>query len=190
MGKKSQFWSWFAAHAAEAARIRTGEEPIAGEIARRLNAVENGLTWQIGVSEDGPHEFIISADGNKRLFPAVKALAAAAPPIPGWTIIAFRPRVGPVPAIVMNGQQFEAKDFRFKARLDDRLVHLDIYMRGYNEAKSEAFDTAAFIFLDSLLGEHDVETYIGGIGFHPLKNEFQCPTIEEIAGAVDRLIGR
>jgi hypothetical protein len=188
--KATRFWRWFAAYSTDAAQIKTGHEPIAGEIARQLSAIKIGLTWQIGISDDGPHEFIISADGDKQLFPAVKELVNAAPLIPGWTIIAFRPRVGPVPAIELNGREFAARDIHFKAKLDDRLVHLDIYMRGYDVSISSEFDMAAFIFLDSLLGEHDVETYIGAIALHPLREEFRYSTIDAIADTVDRLIGK
>ena len=88
---EARFWRWFVAHKQAVATIQRGDEPIANELGRELKSVDADLVFETKVGE-GEHELIISADGLTRAFPAAKKLVAAAPAIPDWKVIAFRPR--------------------------------------------------------------------------------------------------
>jgi hypothetical protein len=88
-----EFWSWFAANA-ERMR-RTHPELLVRDPGLRgaLDRYQAGLIPEFHAREvEGRRQIIISADGDRDLFPAVETLVAAAPDIPGWRVIAFRPR--------------------------------------------------------------------------------------------------
>jgi hypothetical protein len=87
---EARFWKWFVAHKDAVATIRHANEPIANELAVELRKVHPRLVFEMGLGT--PKELIISASGERDGFPAVKRLVAAAPAIPGWVVIAFRPR--------------------------------------------------------------------------------------------------
>jgi hypothetical protein len=71
------------------------QDRIFDRLAAEMHKVDHDLTFEFGPKENGKREFIISADGNIRTFPKVETLYAAAPVLPHWTIIKFRPRRAP-----------------------------------------------------------------------------------------------
>jgi hypothetical protein len=165
------FWDWFAAHAAEAATIKTAREPVADQLAAALQQVDARLTFEIGSHPGQEHELVISADGLKSAFPAVRRLVAAAPPVRGWRVTAFRPRKGADSVIQLgDGTELGADSFRFStlaAGPKGQPLSIAIYVKGKKDAGDAALKFAVFLFLDSLLGEYDVETWLGAIDIRP-----------------------
>lgn len=69
------FWQWFVSKKDVVATVKRADEPIANELAAQLHKVDKDLTFELGIATN-EHELIISADGIKTVFPAVKRLAA------------------------------------------------------------------------------------------------------------------
>jgi len=69
------------------------DHPAYDRILERLQEIDGGLYFEFSTSGE-PVELIITAEGNARLFPLVEAIVAAAPPVPGWAIIALKPKLG------------------------------------------------------------------------------------------------
>jgi hypothetical protein len=157
---EAQFWSWFAQNAPRVATIKTGHEPIAGELAAQLNRVDGDLTWEVGVTQE-PKELVISASGIQSAFPVVKRLVAAAPPISGWKIVAFRPRRKANLVIDFGDYRLDPAKAWFKASPRRGKLDIQVFVPDYRD--SEAVKQAAFLLLDGLLGEYDVETRIAAI---------------------------
>ena len=86
----ARFWSWFAANAS-ALRTVAGSEDL---LLDRLHGYCPELFFEIGGAPGGATELIITAEGDRSRFDAVRALVAAAPALVGWTFIAFRPPQG------------------------------------------------------------------------------------------------
>ena len=166
---ESNFWRWFDAHAAQVATMQRADEPIADELAAALHEVDPRLTFELGV-RTRPHELIISADGLRVLFPTVKKLVAAAPSLPGWRIIAFRPRQSIGTIELGSGLRLSSDAVLYDVLPTTRpgqRTDLALYVPGVGGADDAAVKQAVYLLLDAALGEYDVETKIGKIDWHP-----------------------
>jgi hypothetical protein len=126
------FWAWFTANSNRVATIEHGHEPIAGELAAHLQAIDPDLTFEVGV-KDKPRELIISAGGVKRAFPAVRRLVAAAPEIAGWTVIAFRPRSAGGLIVEFGTYRVDPAQVWFTAEPDRGKCGITLYLPGYRD---------------------------------------------------------
>lgn len=154
------FWNWFAGNTKALARIKTGNEPITVELTRRLQQVHPDLVWEL--STQG-REFIVSADGLRSAFPAVKSLVKAAPRLKGWKIVAFRPR-RKAAQVTFGGVTLGPNEVFFRVTKGRRLEIL------HPSKVNPGNDVTAVVFLllDQVLGEYDVETQIGDLEIQPL----------------------
>lgn len=172
VSKEELFWKWFTASSRQLMAVKTAREPICDELHRRLKSIEKNLVFLFGPVKDGRREFIVSADGIRAAFPAVQALVAAAPDVPGWKIIAFRPATGVFGGLDFGGRRFTQDDFWFTAHLGigprGPGIGLTIYVRGLTKQKDDPALSAAFIMLDHALGEYVVETKLGALSFEQL----------------------
>jgi hypothetical protein len=185
---EQQFWRWFVTNSPRVRSIRSGHEPIAGELAAQLTKVHRDLTWEVGPPA-AERELVISAAGLKEAFPAVKSLVAAKPPLPGWKIIAFRPRRTPSLTVQYGSYELDPASVWFRAEPDGGKVGLTVFVQGYVE-DDQAAGQAVFLLLDNALGEYDVETRVGFIQIKPLAPEPAKKGLRpflELPAAVDQL---
>jgi hypothetical protein len=169
--KEQQFWSWFVRNTDRLFQFETDQEAIFDDLGAALERVHPGLTFEFGPVREGRREFIVSADGMRELFPAVRTLVAAAPALPGWVIIPFRPPNDITLVIEMGGTALGPSDVWFSAEPDGDRVGLYLFIRGLNETNEELLGRASFILLDNALGEYVVETRVGFIDRQPLPDE-------------------
>jgi len=168
--RDAAFWTWFKDHRLEIAKLKRADEPVANQIATELHKVDPRLIFELGIGIE-PKEFIVSADGHREAFPAVKRLVAAAPEVTGWKIIAFRPRKAPGLTIELGeGTKLGANDLYFMVLPTTKPpAPLDIIVYvpglGENKDKDDALKQVGFLLLDATLGEYDTETRLGGIAF-------------------------
>jgi hypothetical protein len=183
------FWKWFGAHAAQVATIKDGSEPIMNELGDELHKIDADLAFELGVGKSGPKEMIVSADGKKALFPVVKRVVDAAPAIPGWKVIAFRPRKDAGTAIQLGGQKVGPEDLWFEVLPTAHKpgpIDVAIYGAGFDGPNDRAFKQATFILLDALLGEYDTEMRLGEIQFRSLaKKPAGARKLGELPALVD-----
>jgi len=188
---EAAFWRWFVAHQGDVAKIEKGDEPIADELADELKKVDPGLTFEIGVgtkTTSGTRELIVSADGIQSVFPAVKRLVAAAPSVDGWTFIAFRPRKSDAFEIEVGGTKISAKSitFRVVSKSADK-VDIALYIKGAATVDDQV-KQATYLLLDGVVGEYDVETYLGGIDMLPGSSAPPgTKPLSELPGVVDAM---
>jgi hypothetical protein len=134
---EDRFWKWFSANSQRLLAIRSGDEPVAGELAAELAKVHPELTWEVGPSAE-QRELAIGAGGIVRAFPAVKALVTARPSLVGWKVIAFRPRRDPSFSVRLGSYELKPNDVWFVAEADGQEVGLTVYVMGYEEGNSAA----------------------------------------------------
>jgi hypothetical protein len=193
--REQQFWRWFAANSERLKGLSSRDDrgnALIAEIDRELARVHHGLTW-----EHDPKEgvLVISADGNRKLFPAVQKLVAAAPSIPGWRIVGFRQRslLGDGFSLEYSNYKVRFSDPWFRLEPDGTKVGVTLFLPHPQEADRQAIGSAAFLLLDMALGEYDVETKLGFVEWKPLPEQ---PTAQglrpfkELPSAVDRLYER
>jgi hypothetical protein len=87
------FWSHIESNAALLASMISVEDDAFESALQNLQKIHADLYLVIGNSPLG-RELIITAEGDSALFSLVDEIVSAAPQIPGWKIIALKPRCG------------------------------------------------------------------------------------------------
>src|SRR5207249_5170279 len=169
LGQKpeARFWSWFQAHDSALFAVKTGNEPICGELSEELHRVHPALTFEFGPLESGRREFVLSADGMKDAFPAVLDLGRAAPALSRWTIIRFRPPRPDATQVSLAGVHLDARSIGFLAEPDGERTGLTVSVPGYKATPKKTYEQAAYLLLDGMLGEYAVEMGVGFIEIVP-----------------------
>src|SRR5215203_1369275 len=85
----SAFWKWFHDNSRLLLAMKGPHEPTMNAITARLHEIHPDLVYEIEV-HGALRRFVVSADGNRALFPLVLDIVKQAPAIPGWSIAAFR----------------------------------------------------------------------------------------------------
>ena len=167
---EQQFWEWFLLNEAALYDLENSKDPLLSELHQTLTQYYEGLTYQFSIkSPEGKKEFVISADGIAEAFPAVMSLVTAAPLFERWKIIAFRPRVSEEFELSMGTRVFTFDDFYFLHAMDVATIALQMHIRDFEDTPE--YQQAAFIILDNVLGEFDMETKVGHIEFMKLSEE-------------------
>ena len=172
ISKEKRFWKWFQKNENRLFDVVSAGETVCDDLQRRMTAVDPNLTFLFGpVGDDGRREFIISADGRAASFPAVEALHAVAPSLPRWTWVKYRPRLALGGHMTLGERKYPDSGITYKMYEDDGKVGLEIFMVGLTEEDRKFHQEIGFLFLDHVLGEHDVETRVGFIEFIAASDE-------------------
>ena len=160
--RDSDFWAWLLANASRIqAAGREGAGDVAEELTRRFKKSYPDLVWEVTPNDSGPWIFCVSADGNPELFDAVKSAVAAAPPIPGWEIKAFRQRGSLDAVIQMHGRKLGYDDIWCDVEPAGAQARVTLLVRGLTVESAEELLGAALVLLDNAVGEHDSVVKIG-----------------------------
>jgi len=162
-GKEQQFWTWFKQREDALFNFDRDQERIFDEIDMALANVSSLLTFEFGPVTNGVREFVISADGVKSGFPAVEALAAAAPVLPQWNIIKFRQRQTPILELSYADKTVNPSDVEFCLLSNGRELGVYLFFDAYSEDETLIWRNIGFLLLDQALGEFDVATKVGPI---------------------------
>lgn len=169
MTSEQQFWKWFADKQNELFDFEKNQESIFNQIGEQLQKVDPDLSFEIGPKNLNRRDFIVSASGMKRAFPAVQKLVAEAPILQHWRIVAFRPRRSPISIVEFRGKRVHPDDVQFSLLRKDKTIGLRLFIPGYSESESD-MKQIGYLLLDEALGEFDVETKLGLIQMFPPEN--------------------
>lgn len=179
------FWWWFQANQEKLFDFERDQERIFDRLAAEMHKVDSNLTFEIGPKKNGQREFIISADGIRDAFPKVAALYAAAPALPNWIIVKFRPRREPFD-IHFGDHTIQAGTVSVILQPQGEKVGLTMIIPGYNTIEHDTYATIGYLFLDQALGEFDVETRVGEIQFQsPSSHRPGTTSLRELPTAFD-----
>lgn len=132
----------------------------------QLEKVHPDLTFEFGPEKKGTREFIISADGIKKAFPAVESLVAAAPELSRWRVTAFRPRRPIGYIIALGDHRIDPEDVQYSLLRGNNDLGVYLFIPGYSDDDHEV-GLVGYLFLDEALGEYDIETKVGLIKMFP-----------------------
>ncbi len=192
--REAAFWTWFAKEEVRLAKEARAQDPRGAmmEISGHLEAIDPGAVAEIAIQPDEmhPHTLVITANGDTKAFAEVKKIAAAAPPLEKWKVVAFRQRRDPGQSLQLEGFEAKQADFFFREAGRARgKLDVEVLVKGMNDGNEKAVQQAAFLMLDHLLGEYDVETKLAGISVKPLpeKPGDDVKSLSQLAGVVDAL---
>lgn len=168
---QEKFWHWFTSNSDVLFAIETGGEAIADELMAHLQKIHPDLTFEMSGVKDGRREFVVSADGHRKAFPAVEQLVSAAPSLDKWTIIAFRQPKSLDFSVRFDEYHLGPDEIWFVDEPDSDRIGLTLYINGLAPENEDQAKGAAFILLDSTLGEYAVETRVGFIEIKSLPND-------------------
>ena len=159
------FWNWFQTNAA-ALHAEKNLQEVMGKINEQIERSYPGIFVEIG--EDGAQRtLVISADGDKKLFPVVRQVYAARPNVSRWNIVAFRQRDKEPFALEMHGIKLDPKAMKYVAEHEPDKLSITVFVPGFTE--TDEMKQGLYMVLDHTIGELDMETRIGGIGFAPIE---------------------
>ena len=189
---ESAFWAWFRENLPLIENFDRNQDQVLEVVRDQLDMVHQGLTFELGLADDGFLEFIVSADGVRERFPEVIRLVRAAPGIEGWRIIAFRPRSGTDSELTFAGIRLTADMLWFTLEADDGVPGLVLFIDGLDDEDEDLVMGAVFLMLDMALGEYDVETKLGYIESHSMPenpDHLGLHPFHELPAEVDRFFG-
>lgn len=195
MNREHTFWQWFLENEEELFNfdptLETPREQLFDRLAAQLHRVDRDLTFEFGPNGGPIREFVLSAGGIKRAFPAVTSLVAAAPPLSRWRFIAFRPRRIPVCSIDCEGRHVDPKDVRFTLIDNGKLAGINLFIPNFRD-KDLTLTSIGYLLLDEALGEFDVEMKLGLIRILPpeVRTEGDRYPLSELPRMFDQLVSR
>ncbi|WP_026582242.1 hypothetical protein [Bacillus sp. J33] len=178
----ADFWDWFEKNSQDYLQLKEETiNPLFNKLGNQLSRINIDLTFEFSADLiDGKREFIISADGVLSAFPDVINLVEKAPDLNGFKIIAFRQKsnIDDISTIDYEDISLGPDDVYFTYRKNGDTLDIVLFLRGY-DSDFEEWENAAFILLDSIIGEYDVATKIGNIDMLPYKeNPHLKPIVE------------
>jgi hypothetical protein len=181
------FWKWFQCNEDTLFNFEKNRQQTFGKLSAEMHKLNPSLTFEFGPIEDGKREFVISGDGIKEAFPQVEALYAAAPSLPRWRFVRFRPRRKPMD-VKYGGVSVRAESVTVQLIRSGQVADATVFMPNYSEADRKAFVGIAFLLLDSALGEYDVEMRVGQINVEGApKAPAQTSSLQDLPKAFDAL---
>ena len=166
---RGDFWAWWSgARDRVANAIATGgfDERLVGEISEAVASIHPSMGWELEPGKAAQHAFCISPEGNAELRQvALRWLASAPEPDATWEYHASKQPSPKLMGLEIGSWRFDLEEMRAipswdaaRRRVDVRLWHPQ-----FAEAPEPVRIQAGFVFLDSLLGEDDVERWVGQI---------------------------
>lgn len=161
------FWSWWAGSSARvASAIESGAaESVVSEISDAVQAIDDKLAWELAPGQTARHAFVVSAEGDLAVRPVALAWRAAAPSSDGtWEFHAAR-QPGPLGVLRVGSTDVDLAGFRAISSWDANRERVDVRLwhPALQSAPDQVRHQVAFLFMDNLLGEDDVERWVGSI---------------------------
>ena len=165
----SDFWAWWSSgrdRVAHAITTGTLDARLVDEIGRAVRTVHPAMAWELAPGTTAQHAFCISPEGNAELRQvAIRWLSSAPPADATWEYHASRQARSTLMGLQIGSRHFDLEEMRAIASWDASHRRTDV--RLWHPAFSAEPETVrlqvSFLFLDSLLGEDDVERWIGEI---------------------------
>jgi hypothetical protein len=167
----ADFWDWWAAEgSALAVVLLSGGKPpgFVEEIARRVEAINSELTWELGPGTTATRCLVVtSAGGAAQRRDAERWFRAAPTGGQEWEFYPSRqPNADPMTdRLVVAGVELDMSAFRFATALDGtrHMLDIEIFHPRFPAMSLDVKEHVQFIALDQFLGEDDVARWIGVI---------------------------
>ncbi len=184
------FWTWWSGardRLAQAISVGGIDEGLVGEISRAVLTIHPEMAWELAPGKTAQHAFCISPEGRAELRQiALRWLETAPPPDATWEYHASK-QASPRPMrLDIAGAQFDLDQMRAIGSWDasTRRLHVRLWHPQFERVSPEVRQQVGFLFLDNLLGEDDVERWIGQIDILDAPTGGRTP--DEIRAEIER----
>ncbi len=166
---EGDFWRWWStARERVAQAIASGgfDDRLVNDINDAVRTIHPAMGWELAPGRAAQHAFCISPEGNPELRQAaLRWLASAPPPDSTWEYHASKQPSPSHRGLEVAGGRFDLEAVRAIASWDARRRKVDVRLwhPRFPEVPEAVRLQVGFIFLDNLLGEEDVERWIGEI---------------------------
>ena len=168
-GAVTAFWELFRRHAASMERAASADSAAYRALLDGLHAIDSGLFLEFAV-ERGASELIVTADGERLLFPLAHEVVAAAPRVEGWTIRALKPKLGFPVTVRWESLTLRTAEIVFdpleRARSPE--LGLRIFVPGLEEKDIDDAHNAILRAMDHGLGEEKLANAVAHTEVRPL----------------------
>lgn len=163
------FWNWWAgARDRVAQAIETGsfDARLIDEVSKAVSSIDPRMAWEFAPGTTSKHALCISPEGNPEVRPAaLRWLESAPPPDATWDYHASRQAAPTLRTLGIGDIRLDLNDMRAIASWDAtrRRVDVRLWHPAFERAPDALRQQASFLFLDNLLGEDQVERWIGQV---------------------------
>jgi len=189
-GTASGFWAWWPSGRDRVAQaITTGnlDARLIGEIGKAVRTIHPAMAWELAPGATAQHAFCISPEGNAELRQmALRWLSSAPPADATWEYHASKQARPKLMGLEIGRWHFDLEEMRAIASRDatQRRTDVRLWHPAFAAAPQNVRLQVSFLFLDSLLGEDDVERWVGEI--HLLEAPTGGRTPAELRAEIER----
>lgn len=188
-----RFWQWWPTvegTIAQSFRDTGLSDELIAEMNTHVKAIDESLDWEFGPGEESEHHLCVSAHGDPELRVIAERWFMAAPNADDtWEFYPSR-QAHPTPETIslqIVGHEVAFSDFQFAIEVDEarEVADISIHHPAFTQIDDENLrGRIAFIGLDNILGEDDVERWLGSIEVsqEPLDDP---KSLEEFSAALD-----
>lgn len=162
------FWDWWntAGHQkwAQVAGQGIPAQELVDELRARIEAIAEGLAWEVTAGSESVHQLVVTADGDPDLRVAARRWLLAAPePDPIWSYADSRQALAAVEdvGLELGDRSLTGVEAQVGVRRVGSRVDVTVFHPGLTELAEEERSLALFVLLDQTLGERQTETWIG-----------------------------
>ncbi|MBT2548057.1 DUF695 domain-containing protein [Arthrobacter sp. ISL-65] len=197
MAAVSAFWHWWSAEGATAltAAVTTGNYgDLPDTIGAMVKAIHPGLSWETGQGIRSRHQLCVSGAGDPVLRVLAERWRRAGPaPTPMWEFTAARQRQPGMLAVTLEvpGQWVNLGLARVSVTLDEdrALAKTRVYHPAFTHLSPAYRHQVSCLLLDWLLGEDDVQRWIGTITAAGTEPSDSLPA-SDLPGIIDAMASR
>jgi len=183
------FWGWWTGFRdviAAAIDNRSLDDRIVKEISAAVDRLCKGMAWELAPGRSAKHAFCLTPEGDAEKRPiALRWLASAPQPDTTWEYYASR-QPSSLTTLNIGGHSIDLTEMRAIAGWDAARQRLDVRLWHpvFPSLSDEVRGTVPFLFLDELLGEDDVERWVGQVDM--LDKPIGGRTPDELRAELDR----
>jgi hypothetical protein len=164
-----EFWKWWpTARDRIATSIVSGtfDNRLANEVNKHVRRIHAEMAWELQPGQRASHAFCLSPEGDpeRRQF-ALRWLGNAPKPDATWEFHASKPPAKSLMTLMVGGAAFDLQEMVAITSWNEtrQLLDVRLWHPRFAEVDEQTRMQAAFLYLDHLLGEDDVERWIGAI---------------------------
>lgn len=177
MDRIKRFWDWFRENQHKYLFINEVEtdekERLLDDFLAELHKYCSQVFFQIGGTQYGVQELIITAEGKTSYFDRVEDLVFSSPVFTDWKVIAFKPPMGPNFVTRYNDIEFDPQKSWFipmENVNNTDLIGLRVGFPDFDYNRRNVFLFGAWQVLDTMLGEKAVSLDINYVDVGAIPN--------------------